>query len=71
LLTTVKNFNLKNENIVFQVYMGHEICADMFPFSWTAYTFSHYEKLTMNLWGMSLWVFIAFILYKKRIFLAI
>ena len=51
--------------------MGHEICEDMFPFSWIPYTSSHYEKLTMNLWGMALWVIIAFVLFKKKIFLSV
>jgi len=53
------------------LYMGHEICHDFFPFSWKPYTNSHAELLGMNLWGTALWVLIAFVLFKKRIFLAL
>lgn len=53
------------------VYMGHEICHGMFPFSWAPFSQSHYEALTMNLWGTFLWMFIAYVLYKKKIFLAV
>ena len=61
----------KRLQICFQIYMGHEICEDMFPFSWTPFSSSHYEKLTMSLWGMGLWIFIAFILFKKKLFLSV
>ena len=53
------------------LYMGHEICEDFFPFSWIPYTQTHAELLFMNLWGMSIWILIAYILYKKGMFLSI
>ena len=53
------------------LYCGHEICADLFPFSWVTITDTHAEKLFMNLWGMSLWVTISYIFYRKGIFVSV
>jgi len=53
------------------LYMGHEICHDYFPFSWKLFTQTHAELLAMNIWGTALWVIAAYILFKKRMFLAL
>ena len=53
------------------MYMGHEIMSGMFPWSWKPFTESHAELLAMNIWGCSLWVITSFILYKKKMFLAL
>ncbi|KAA0717969.1 Heparan-alpha-glucosaminide N-acetyltransferase [Triplophysa tibetana] len=54
------------------VYVGHSLLGFYFPFSWeTRFHDSHWEKLFQNLWGTSLWVFIAYLLYRKRFFLKI
>ena len=53
------------------LYIGHEVCEDFFPISWVPYTRGHGELLAMNLWGMSIWIFVSYVLYKKRIFLAL
>jgi len=53
------------------MYMGHEIMSGMFPWSWKPFTESHAEILAMNLWGCGLWVLTSFILYKKKMFLAL
>jgi len=53
------------------LYVGHEICEEFFPFSWQPYSQSHAELLFMNLWGMSLWVLVAFFLHQKKIFVSI
>ncbi|XP_062865256.1 heparan-alpha-glucosaminide N-acetyltransferase [Trichomycterus rosablanca] len=51
------------------VYVGHEIFANYFPFRWKmANSQSHGEHLIQNLVGVSVWVIISFILYKKKIF---
>ena len=43
-----------------------------FPFrGFLPYTQTHAELLFMNLWGMSIWILIAYILYKKGMFLSI
>merc|ERR1711934_371525 len=53
------------------LYLGHEICSGMFPWSWRPYTQSHAELLAMNMWGCSLWVFASYLLYRRRVFLAL
>jgi len=53
------------------IYMGHEICSGMFPWSWKPLGNSHAELLAMNMWGCGLWVLTSYVLYKKKIFLAL
>jgi len=53
------------------MYMGHEICSGMFPWSWKPLGNSHAELLAMSMWGCGLWVFTSYVLYKKRLFLAL
>ncbi|XP_026160123.1 heparan-alpha-glucosaminide N-acetyltransferase isoform X2 [Mastacembelus armatus] len=51
------------------VYIGHEVFEDYFPFRWRmANSQSHAEHLTQNLVATSCWVFIAYVLYRKKIF---
>uniref|UniRef100_A0A8C5LRQ1 Heparan-alpha-glucosaminide N-acetyltransferase n=1 Tax=Leptobrachium leishanense TaxID=445787 RepID=A0A8C5LRQ1_9ANUR len=51
------------------VYVGHEIFANYFPFSWKMQDVqSHGEHLAQNLLATSIWVLISYILYKKKIF---
>lgn len=51
------------------VYVGHEVFAEYFPFRWRmANSQSHTEHLTQNLVATSCWVFIAYVLYRKKIF---
>ncbi|XP_075060674.1 heparan-alpha-glucosaminide N-acetyltransferase isoform X2 [Mixophyes fleayi] len=51
------------------VYVGHEIFENYFPFKWKMQdSQSHVEHLTQNLLATSIWVLIAYILYKKRVF---
>ena len=61
------------------VYMGHEILADYFPFSWSwkspgtklgEYS-SHWTATTSNLCGACIWLIIAFILFKKKMFIRV
>lgn len=53
------------------LYVGHEICEEFFPFSWQPYTQTHAELLIMNVWGMSLWIFISYFLFRRQVFLSI
>lgn len=53
------------------LYMGHEICSGMFPWSWKPLGNSHAELLAMNMWGCGLWVLTSYVLYKKKMFLAL
>ncbi|XP_066091332.1 heparan-alpha-glucosaminide N-acetyltransferase [Saccopteryx bilineata] len=51
------------------VYVGHEVFENYFPFQWRLQdTQSHKEHLIQNIVGTSLWVLIAYILYKKKVF---
>lgn len=53
------------------LYVGHELAKGKFPWSWQPYYHTHAELLAMDLWGTCLWLLIAFILYKKDIFLSV
>ncbi|XP_034059231.1 heparan-alpha-glucosaminide N-acetyltransferase isoform X1 [Gymnodraco acuticeps] len=51
------------------VYVGHEVFEEYFPFRWRmSNSQSHTEHLTQNLVATSCWVFIAYVLYRKKIF---
>ncbi|XP_035609830.1 heparan-alpha-glucosaminide N-acetyltransferase isoform X1 [Oncorhynchus keta] len=54
------------------VYVGHSLLGSYFPFSWEMrFVDSHWEKLFQSLWATSLWVLIAFLLYRKKFFLKV
>ncbi|XP_023565847.1 heparan-alpha-glucosaminide N-acetyltransferase [Octodon degus] len=51
------------------VYVGHEVFENYFPFQWELEdNQSHKEHLIQNIVTTALWVFIAYVLYKKKIF---
>uniref|UniRef100_A0A8D3C3S1 Heparan-alpha-glucosaminide N-acetyltransferase catalytic domain-containing protein n=1 Tax=Scophthalmus maximus TaxID=52904 RepID=A0A8D3C3S1_SCOMX len=51
------------------VYVGHEVFEEYFPFRWRmANSQSHAEHLIQNLVATSCWVFISYVLYRKKIF---
>ncbi|XP_058525801.1 heparan-alpha-glucosaminide N-acetyltransferase isoform X1 [Ochotona princeps] len=51
------------------VYVGHKVFEDYFPFQWKlGDNQSHREHLTQNLTATVLWVLIAYVLYRKKIF---
>ncbi|XP_058576460.1 heparan-alpha-glucosaminide N-acetyltransferase isoform X3 [Neofelis nebulosa] len=51
------------------VYVGHEVFENYFPFQWKlGDNQSHKEHLTQNIVASALWVLIAYILYKKKVF---
>ncbi|XP_007894737.1 heparan-alpha-glucosaminide N-acetyltransferase [Callorhinchus milii] len=51
------------------VYVGHEVFAHYFPFKFEMHNpQSHGEHLAQNLFATSIWVLIAYILYRKKIF---
>ncbi|XP_067092599.1 heparan-alpha-glucosaminide N-acetyltransferase [Osmerus mordax] len=54
------------------VYVGHSLLGSYFPFSWEMrFQQSHWERLFQGLWGTSLWILVAYLLYRKRFFLKI
>nr|Q3UDW8.2 RecName: Full=Heparan-alpha-glucosaminide N-acetyltransferase; AltName: Full=Transmembrane protein 76 [Mus musculus] len=51
------------------VYVGHEVLENYFPFQWKlADEQSHKEHLIQNIVATALWVLIAYVLYKKKLF---
>ena len=52
------------------VYLCSEIFSQFFPVTWDAPD-THAVQLAMDLWGVIIWVFMAFVLYYKGIFIAI
>ncbi|XP_003794051.1 heparan-alpha-glucosaminide N-acetyltransferase isoform X1 [Otolemur garnettii] len=51
------------------VYVGHEVFKDYFPFQWKLEdSQSHKEHLIQNIVATAVWVLIAYILYRKKIF---
>ncbi|KAA8594883.1 hypothetical protein FQN60_012018 [Etheostoma spectabile] len=51
------------------VYVGHEVFEEYFPFRWRMVNSqSHTEHLIQNLVATSCWVFISYMLYRKKIF---
>ncbi|KAL7877881.1 hypothetical protein SRHO_G00045240 [Serrasalmus rhombeus] len=54
------------------VYVGHSLLGFYFPFSWEMrFQDSHWEQLFQSLWGTALWIFIAYLFYRKHFFLKI
>ncbi|XP_069835379.1 heparan-alpha-glucosaminide N-acetyltransferase-like isoform X2 [Dendropsophus ebraccatus] len=54
------------------VYVGHSLLASYFPFNWEVKNWtSHYEFLAQDLLGTSIWVFVSYLLYRKKFFLKI
>ncbi|XP_042882436.1 heparan-alpha-glucosaminide N-acetyltransferase-like [Penaeus japonicus] len=53
------------------LYVGHEICGSLLPFSWQPVGQYHVYHLIMNLWGASLWVFIAYFLHLKKVYVSV
>uniref|UniRef100_A0A8C9DV99 Heparan-alpha-glucosaminide N-acetyltransferase n=1 Tax=Prolemur simus TaxID=1328070 RepID=A0A8C9DV99_PROSS len=51
------------------VYVGHEVFENYFPFQWKLEdNQSHKEHLTQNIVATAVWVLIAYVLYRKKIF---
>ncbi|XP_069341133.1 heparan-alpha-glucosaminide N-acetyltransferase isoform X1 [Eulemur rufifrons] len=51
------------------VYVGHEVFENYFPFQWKLQDGqSHKEHLTQNIVATAVWVLIAYVLYRKKIF---
>lgn len=54
------------------LYCGHSVGYNLFPWHFMVGEMkTHADKLPEALWGMSLWIFIAFVLYKKKVFVTV
>ncbi|CAF0896915.1 unnamed protein product [Adineta steineri] len=52
------------------IYITHLVFATYFPVQWVVVN-THAAHLAMNLWGCIFWIIIAYIFFKKRIFLVL
>ena len=52
------------------VYLCSEIFVQFFPVTWDVPN-THAAQLAMDMWGVSVWVLMAFALHYKGIFIAI
>lgn len=54
------------------LYIGHSVCSNMFPFHWKVPNMeTHALKLLEALWGTALWVIIAHVMAKKKVFITL
>lgn len=54
------------------LYIGHSICAHLFPFHWRMpYMATHSLRLVEAVWGTALWVIIAHVMAKKKVFITL
>ena len=52
------------------LFMGHEILEDYFPLRWKSKN-NHEMTLFFSCWGATFWTFVAYKLYKKKIFISL
>ncbi|KAK7066294.1 hypothetical protein SK128_022526 [Halocaridina rubra] len=53
------------------LYVGHEICGGLLPWSWSPVGHYHMQYFNMNIWGTSLWIFTAYLLHRKKIYVSV
>ncbi|XP_035431397.1 heparan-alpha-glucosaminide N-acetyltransferase isoform X2 [Spodoptera frugiperda] len=54
------------------LYVGHSLCAHLFPFHWKITNMrTHAISLVEAVWGTALWVIIAHIMAKKKVFVTL
>ncbi|XP_028028527.1 heparan-alpha-glucosaminide N-acetyltransferase [Bombyx mandarina] len=54
------------------LYVGHSLCAHLFPFHWKIPNMeTHTIKLLEAVWGTALWVIIAHVMAKKKVFITL
>jgi len=54
------------------LYCGHSVGSNLFPFHFTIGSMrTHAAKLPESLWVSTLWVIIAFVLYRKKVFITV
>merc|ERR1719411_1962849 len=54
------------------LYCGHSVGYNLFPFHFVIGDMrTHSAKLPEALWGCMLWIIIAFVLYRKKVFVTV
>eukprot|EP00057_Strongylocentrotus_purpuratus_P020357 XP_011674831.1 PREDICTED: heparan-alpha-glucosaminide N-acetyltransferase [Strongylocentrotus purpuratus] len=51
------------------LYIGSEIMTPYLPFSWQPFVYNHTEYIILAAWSGFLWLVIAYIFYRRKIFL--
>ncbi|XP_054768938.2 heparan-alpha-glucosaminide N-acetyltransferase-like isoform X1 [Lytechinus pictus] len=51
------------------LYLGVGVLKDYLPFTWHPFYDNHSESAIMSVWSAFFWLFIAYVLYRKKIFL--
>ena len=52
------------------VYFCHDVFFRMLPINWAVEPV-HWKLLLQDVWGASFWVIVAYILFRKKIFVAL
>lgn len=54
------------------LYLGHSSAWQMLPFNYINGEMKyHWENLFETMWGVSLWMLVAYIMYRKRAFIVV
>jgi heparan-alpha-glucosaminide N-acetyltransferase len=54
------------------LYLGHQTAWQMLPFNFSHGSMNtHWIRLIESLWGVSAWLIVAFVLYKKKVFVTV
>ena len=54
------------------LYLGHQTAYAMLPFNYAHGKMnSHWMKLIESLWGVCAWLIVAFVLFKKKVFVTV
>ena len=54
------------------LYLGHQTASSMLPFNFSHGPMNtHWIKLIESLWGVCAWLIVAFVLYKKKVFVTV
>ena len=54
------------------LYLGHQTAYDMMPFNfYTDYMRTHWVYLLESIWGTALWLLVALIMYRNKVFIVV
>ncbi|KAG7173292.1 Heparan-alpha-glucosaminide N-acetyltransferase-like 2 [Homarus americanus] len=53
------------------LYVGHEVCNGLFPWFWEPVKQYHAYFLLMNLWGTSIWVIVAYLCHRRKLYISV
>ena len=53
------------------IYVGHEVCAKLFPVQFRVEETRHWQLMIMHLYGVTFWIIVAGVMYRKKTFIAI